>query len=105
MIIWSGFGFLPIVFLVFFGFGFSAGSSGPITDSALAYTFFLTGLASAALGLWLRKRPAQIVMDKATGNEISLRRSHTLFFIPIIYWGPIFIAMCLYQLVQAAKGH
>jgi hypothetical protein len=101
MIIWNGLGFLPIVFMMIFGLGFSAESNGPITDKALAYTFFLTGLASGALGLWLRKRPAQIVIDKATGKEIALRRSHSLFFIPMIYWGPIFIAMGLYEVVQA----
>lgn len=105
MIIWNGFGFLPIAFLLAFGFGFSAGNNGPIGDSALAYTFFLTGLASGALGWWLRKRPPQIVIDKATGKEILLRRSHSLFFVPLFYWGPIFIAMGLYELVQAAMKH
>src|SRR5436190_21869999 len=103
MIIWSGLGFLPIVFLMIFGFGFAAESNGPITNKALAYTFFLTGLASGALGWWLRKRPAQVVIDKATGQEITLRRSHSLFFIPMIYWGPIFIAMSLYEVVQLMK--
>jgi hypothetical protein len=101
MIIWNGLGFLPIVFLLVFGFGFSAESNGPITNKALAYTFFLTGLVSGALGWWLRKRPAQIVIDKATGQEIALRRSHSLFFIPMIYWGPIFIAMGLYQVFKS----
>lgn len=101
MIIWNGFGFLPIVFLVVFGLGFSAGSNGPISDSALAYTFFLTGLASSILGWGFRKRPAQVVIDKATGKEIWLRRSHSLFFVPMFYWGPIFIAMGFYQLIRA----
>jgi len=105
MIIWSGFGFLPIVFLIFFGLGFSAGTNGPISDGALAYTFFLTGLASGALGWWFRKRPAQIVIDKATGKEVTLRRSHSLFFIPMFYWGPIFIAMGLYEVVQVVMKH
>jgi hypothetical protein len=105
MIIWSGFGFLPIVFLMIFGFGFSAGSNGPITDKALAYTFFLTGLATGALGWWLRQRPAQIVIDKATGKEIVLRKSHSMFFVPMFYWGPIFIAMGVYEVVQVLTKH
>jgi hypothetical protein len=105
MIIWSGLGFLPIVFLMIFGFGFSAESNGPITDKALAYTFLLTGLASGALGWWLRKRPAQVVIDKATGKEIALRRSHSLFFVPMFYWGPIFLAMALYEVVQIMTKH
>jgi len=105
MIIWSGLGFLPIVFLMIFGFVSSAESNGPITDKALAYTFFLTGLASGALGWWLRKRSAQVVIDKATGKEFTLRRSHSLFFVPMFYWGPIFIAMGLYEVVQVMTKH
>jgi hypothetical protein len=105
MIIWSGLGFLPIAFLMFFGFGFSAEHNGPMSDSALAYTFFLTGLASGALGWWLRKRPARIVIDKATGKEIALRKQHALFFVPMFYWGPIFIALGFYELFQGAIKH
>jgi hypothetical protein len=104
MIIWSGFGFLPIVFLVLFGLSF-ANHNGPIGDKELAYTFFMTGLASGALGWWFRKRPARIVIDKATGRELALRRRHSLFFIPMFYWGPIFIAMGIYELIQAATKH
>src|SRR6266404_2633362 len=92
MIIWSGFGFLPIAFLIVFGLGF-ANHTGPITDSELAYTLLMTGIASGALGWWFSKRPARIVVDKATGKEIALRPRHSLFFIPMFYWGPIFIAM------------
>ena len=105
MIIWSGLGFLPIIFLILFALGFSAGRHGPMSDSTLAYTFLWTGLASGALGWWLRQRPARVVIDKATGKELALRRRHSLFFIPLLYWGPIFIAIGLYVFIQAAARH
>jgi hypothetical protein len=105
MIIWSGLGFLPVVFLIIFGLGFSAGNNGPVTDKALAFTFLMTGIASGVVGWWLRTRPARVVIDKATGREMVLRRSHSLFFIPMIYWGPIFLAMALYEAVQAMGKH
>jgi hypothetical protein len=105
MIIWSGLGFLPVVFLVLFGLVLSTGSNGPISDSSLAYAFFLTGISSGVLGWYLRKRPARILVDKATGKEIALRPSHSMFFIPMIYWGPIFIAMGLYMVIEAALKH
>lgn len=104
MIIWSGAGFLPIVFLVLFGIGF-ANRGEPMSDNQLAYTFILTGLASGALGWWLRKRPARIVIDKATGRELALRRRHSLFFIPMFYWGPIFIVLGIFELIQASTKH
>jgi hypothetical protein len=41
-------------------------------------------------------------VDKATGKEIALRPSHSMFFIPMFYWGPIFLAMGLYVVIEAA---
>jgi len=104
MIIWSGLGFLPVVFIILFGFA-SINHVGPATDGELALTCFLTGLASGAIGWWLRKRPARIFIDKATGKEIALRPQHSLFFIPLFYWGPIFFAMAIYEWVQAMVKH
>jgi hypothetical protein len=105
MIIWSGLGFLPIIFLMVFGFGFASENDGAMSDKALACIFFLTGLASGALGWWLRTRPARVLVDKATGQEVVLRRRHSLFFVPMFYWGPIFFAMAIYELIQAATKH
>jgi len=101
MILFSGFGFLPVLFLIFFALG-SVNHAGPAKPSELALAFFLTGLASGVLGWWLQRRPARIVTDKATGKELAIRRSHSLFFIPMFYWGPIFFAMSVYELVQMA---
>jgi hypothetical protein len=99
MIIWSGFGFLPVVFFFVFSLAFGADQKGaPGHDRHLAYALLLTGLASGALGWWFRQRPARILIDKATGREVALRPRHALFFIPMFYWGPIFLAMGLYVL-------
>jgi hypothetical protein len=105
MIIWSGFGFLPVLFLVVFGFGIFAGYGKSAGDTALILTLILTGLASGALGWWLRKKPARIVIDKKTGREIALKQSHSLFFIPMIYWGPIFIGLGLFIWIQDMMKH
>jgi hypothetical protein len=100
MIIWSGLGFMPVVFYVASLFCFNTDS-----DRGLAYSFFLAGVASSALGWYLRSRPARIVIDKKTGQEIALRRSHSLFFIPMVYWGLIFAAMGIYFLIRSVMKH
>jgi hypothetical protein len=82
MIIWNGLGFVPIVFIMVFGFAFSTGSNGRITDKDMAYTLFCTAVACGVIGWWLRQRPGRVVVDKATGKEIELRGSHSLFFYP-----------------------
>jgi hypothetical protein len=45
------------------------------------------------------------VVDKATGKEFTLHPSHSLFFIPMPYWGVIFIGVSFYLLLEAfSKG-
>lgn len=93
MLIWSGLGFLPVIFFIAIGFAFTSGNGGDISDSTLAYILMLTGIATAVLGWWLHKRPARTVIDKETGEEMVLRRSHSLFFIPLTYCGPIILVL------------
>lgn len=94
IILWSGFGFLPALFLIGFALCFNTN-----THTGMAYAFFLAGLASGALGWYFHTRPGRTVIDKQTGREMVFRRRHTLFFIPMVYWGPIFIVVGLYFLL------
>ncbi len=79
--------------------------SQPPDEFMLGGALFMTGLASGALGWFLRKRGERVVIDKTTGREFTLRQSHSLFFIPMFYWGPIFILMSLYAFVESAMKH
>ena len=102
MIIWSGLGFMPVLILVLIGMVLSLSQTGPPGGFTVAVALLLTGFASGGLGWFLRKRGERVVVDKATGKEITLRQSHSLFFIPMFYWGPIFILMSLYAFIEAA---
>lgn len=97
MIIWSGLGFLVAV-IVFgcslaFNFAFDTWWGQGYYDShkwPFAISLFLSSIICGVLGLILRKRTSQTVIDKATGEEIVINRSdHSLFFIPVHFWGPI----------------
>lgn len=55
-------------------------------------------LAAAAvftygLHLILRRQKGQVVIDKATGEEIVLGKSHSLFFIPVKWWPATFLVI------------
>jgi hypothetical protein len=54
------------------------------------------GLVVAAALVWLlsnhlEKRPARIVIDKNTGQELKLNNKHDLFFVPMRYWPAILV--------------
>jgi hypothetical protein len=67
-------------------------------------------LAAAAAAIWqlsryLNRQPGRTVVDKATGREFVLRRSHSLFFIPIEYWAWIVTVLAILTFLSAAHGH
>ena len=43
------------------------------------------------MGYCFRNRNAHVLVDPKNGRDVVLRESHTLFFIPMIWWGPILI--------------
>ena len=100
MIIWSGFGIL--VALV--GFGCLI-LTEVVTRAAFDEKYYqahgwpkLAGFWVAAalvyvLGLWVDRQPGRAMIDKATGQEVLLKKRHALFFIPVRYWPYIFLAL------------
>ena len=66
----------------------------------LALSLFASGAACLPLGLYFRDLKAQVLIDPKTGKEVILRQSHTLFFIPVLWWSPVLagfvlIALCV----------
>jgi hypothetical protein len=97
MIIWNGFGFLVAVFVfgaaLLCNWAFDAAWGEGYYSAhqwTIAVAMFIAAVLSGIVGSLLRKRTAQIVIDKATGKEMVLdRANHSLFFIPMHYWGGI----------------
>jgi hypothetical protein len=101
MIIWKGWGFLVAVFV----FGASLAME-LITESMthdeqfyqreawpLALAFVVAGVGTWFVGKALQGRGGRTVIDKATGQELTIGGSHTFFFIPMHYWGVALIAL------------
>ena len=101
MIIWRGWGFLVAVF----AFGASLAME-LITESMtgdddfyqkeawpLALAFVVAGVVTWFVGKKLHARGARAVIDKATGQELTIGGSHTFFFVPMHYWAVVLIAL------------
>ena len=101
MVVWSGAGILgalipfAIYLVVQLGFGeaYTDAHSWP----------FIAAMAVAApivwfLGSWLNSRPGQVVVDKATGKEMTLRKQHRLFWIPMQYWAALWLVLAVVRI-------
>lgn len=107
MIVWTGAGVVVpfiwlLVFLLFMWlenvFPVLKNHIGLFMGTQLALTGLLCWLFSKLLG----KEKGRVVIDKATNQEITLEKKHSLFFIPVFYWSFIFWAMSGYLLVSDA---
>lgn len=107
MVIWSGLGFLGILFL---GLGFLSMDS--LINKVFAdpnyysnnwwpdlLVFIIAGLLSFFLGRYLNNRKGRVLVDKETGQEVIIRPNHSLFFIKLEYWGIIFPVLGLLKLI------
>lgn len=98
MVIWQGFGIIIpfVVVLMTQGFIFVAeklGGPGTYDANPLwpSVDLGLTAILITALGMYLRRRGARVVIDKEAGQELVLRSKHSLFFVPMEYWGGILL--------------
>jgi hypothetical protein len=103
MIVWTGLGYMVVVivfgcslaanfiFNATYGDGYYDQHKWPVALSLVISAFFCK-----VLGDYLKQRSDRIVIDKKTGEELVINRSsHTLFWIPMHYWGPILFIMAL----------
>jgi len=111
MIIWTGLGFLiPIIFLLgFFGGGFlETLILGDAQNSGVRGICMFLGLALSTIACWflhksLVKKGTKTLMDKETGEDVVFKPSHTLFFMPMHWWGVIGAAASSLVLFESVK--
>ena len=97
MIIWTGRG----IFVVFITMGSLIGvnCAANVISGTRSYwethhwlmglAFLLSGVACWLLGQSHHREPGRVLMDPQTGEQVTIRPSNTLFFIPTRWWGPI----------------
>jgi len=92
IVIWSGRGFLSIIvllatlFLCLLTFPPENAAYGLIT------TAFVTGIFSWYFGKKWNTKNERIVVDEKTGQRLKIKNNHTIFWIPMQYWGIVFFA-------------
>ena len=100
MIVWSGRGFLSIV--VFFATLLLLNSILPegSTDYTMIISSFVSGIFSWYFGIIWNVKNQRIVIDEETGQRIKIKNIHTLFWIPMQYWGILFSVFGIIILFQ-----
>jgi hypothetical protein len=111
MIFWQGWGIIAIAipFFIALTAQILADKITGIPDfyKHCWWLLFLVSAISAvlvfAVGHYLERKPAKIVIEKETGKEIQLRQMHTLILIPVKYWSIIWLGLGIYLAIQGVK--
>ena len=106
MIIWKGNGIVVLILFVI-GYWITSIAANSIwgADYTAAHDWVVAaGIAIGAVFCWfagvsMHRRGTRVVIDKATQQEITLRPSHSLFFIPVQWWALIGLLVAGYILV------
>lgn len=100
MIVWSGRGFLSAIVLVASFVLFASILTKEQTDFGFIFSFFIAGAFSWVMGKKWNEQEGRTVIDKESGQEIVIKSNHSLFWIKMQYWGPIFGALGFVILVM-----
>src|SRR5689334_16934977 len=100
LLIWHGLGILvlPILFVsallcnLAFDSLFGAGYYEAHKWTA-GLALFVAAATCWFLGAYLNSRPPKVVIDKQTDQELILLKRHALFWIPMHFWGLIFLVI------------
>ncbi len=100
MIVWSGRGYLPIIVLIVTLFTAVSIIPTEYADYGFIITAFITGIFSWYFGIKWNTKNERIVIDEKTGQRLRIKNNHTLFWIPMQYWGIIFSVFGIVILLQ-----
>ena len=110
IVFWKGAGVLVLVFGIVAALFTNVITSSVFNQNnyfanhawAQGMALWIAATACWFLGRYLNNRPGRVLVDKATGQEVTLRPNHHLMFIKMQYWGPIFFVIGLGVWLAAA---
>lgn len=69
-------------------------------DWPVGVTLLVAGVLCWATGPFLSQRNAKILLDPQTGKQVVVGESHTFFFMPVHWWGPILGVLGMWAIVN-----
>ncbi len=93
MLIWSGKGILSVLVLLLTFTLLVSVLPKSYFSYAFSLPFFVAGVFSWVMGNKWNKKKERVVIDKKSGQKFNLKPNHSLFWIKLQYWGPVFIIL------------
>ncbi|PWT73075.1 MAG: hypothetical protein C5B59_14140 [Bacteroidetes bacterium] len=105
MVIWKGYGILALVIAIAIGAltSYAFSKIGSTEDLGAAVGALISAIVIWVVGNKLNSpAKARTMVDKQTGQEVTVKPNHSLFFIKMQYWAFIIGAIGLVLLIKVA---
>jgi hypothetical protein len=100
MVIWTGRGILVIIVPLLCNMALVNILPYNIADYGIVAGFYIGGAFSWFMGNKWNNIEGQVFVDKETNEEVEFKPNHSLFWIPMQYWGYILGGFATYILYQ-----
>ena len=104
MIIWKGWGILALVIPLLISVGVGAGVDYYYGEDfyknstwAMPIVLGLSSVIVFLLGQKINNQPGKILIDPENNQEIEFKITHSMFWIPLQYWGIIILAISIWM--------
>jgi len=107
MIVWKGWGILALLIPLVISLGISAGVDSYYEDEvyknstwAMPMALVLSSIVVFLTGRKINNKPGRILIDPENNQEIEIKTVHTMFWIPLQYWGVIILGISVWMYVS-----
>ena len=106
MVVWKGWGILALIIPLLISL-----TVGSIIDAQYGEEFYknsswamplvlvLSSIVVFVVGYKINNKPGKIVIDPENNEQIELKTTHTMFWIPLQYWGIIILAISVWMYI------
>jgi hypothetical protein len=108
-IVWRGWGIIVVAIAavaMFVGaaLGAAVGITGQDGDYPVGLALILAGVGTWFLGIRMNRNADRHLVDPATGEAVIVRGGHSLFFVPVRWWGLLMVVVGALLLVTGVVG-
>ncbi len=106
MVIWKGWGILAILIPLLISLGAGAGfdyfyGEGFYKNStwAMPIVLLFSSIIVFLVGYKINNKPGKILIDPESNEKVELKTTHTMFWIPVQYWGVAIFCISIWMYV------
>ena len=106
MLVWKGWGILALIIPLVLSIGIGAGLDANYGKDfyinstwAMPMVFAVSSFIVLIIGKEVNNKPGKILIDPENNKEVEIKTIHSMFWIPLQYWGLIILVISIWMYI------